>query len=130
PHTMDSPRFHAVAMNRESHKIHFADGATSCQDFHVLRDEGTGAGNFTYDFKRHEVRVSNIKSFLDPAEAIFWIDPKVWQTIVPYKFLHPPTVTANGIYQLRGGKNTHLEITVDCSNGMDYDCLGITWPCD
>lgn len=128
--TLDRTRFRGVGMNGGSVKIHFADGAISCQDFHVLRDEGTGAGNFTYDFKRHEVRVSNIKSFLDPAEAIFWIDPKVWQTIVPYKFRHPPTVTANGIYQFRGGKNTHLEITVDDANGMDYDFLGKTLPFD
>src|SRR5213080_1420940 len=128
--TLDRTRFRGVGMNGGSMKIHFADGAISCQDFHVLRDEGTGAGNFTYDFKRHEVRVSNIKSFLDPAEAIFWIDPKVWQTIVPYKFRHPPTVTANGIYQFRGGKNTHLEITVDGANGMDYDFLGKTLPFD
>src|SRR5213080_3798886 len=128
--TLDRTRFRGVGMNGGSMKIHFADGAISCQDFHVLRDEGTGAGNFTYDFKRHEVRVSNIKSFLDPAEAIFWIDPKVWQTIVPYKFRHPPTVTANGIYQFRGGKNTHLEITVDGANGIDYDFLGKTLPFD
>src|SRR5438552_629873 len=128
--TLDRTRFRGASMNGGSAKIHFADGAISCQDFHVARDEGTGAGNFTYDFKKHEVRLSNIKSSLHPAEAIFWIDPKIWKTVAPYKFRHPPTVTANGIYQFRGGKNTHLEVTVDGGNGMDYDFLGKTLPFD
>jgi len=128
--TLERTRFRGASMNGGSTKIHFADGAVSCQDFHVVRDEGTGTGNFTYDFKKHEVRLSNIKSSLHPAEAIFWIDPKIWKTVVPYKFRHPPTVTANGIYQFRGGKNTHLEITVDDTSGVDYDFLGKTLPFD
>jgi hypothetical protein len=96
----------------------------------VTRDEGIGTGNFTYDFKKHEVRVSNIKSLLHPAEAIFWIDPKIWKTVAPYKFRHPPTVTANGIYQFRGGKDTRLEVTVEEGKGMDYVFLGKTLPFD
>ena len=49
---------------------------------------------------------------------------------MPYRFRHPPTVTANGLYQFRGGKNTHLEVTVDGANGMDYSFLGKTLPFD
>jgi hypothetical protein len=113
-------------MNGGSCKIHFADGAITCEDFRVARNEGIGAGNFTYDFKKHEVRLSNIKSSLYPAEVIFWIDPSVWKTIAPYKFRQPPAVTADGVYQFRGGKNTRLEITVEDANGMNYDFLGKT----
>src|SRR6266545_260162 len=123
---LDRTRFRGVWMNSASTKIHFADGAITCQDFRVVRDEGIGTGNFTYDFKKHEVRISNIKSLLHPAEAIFWIDPKLWKTVLPYKFRRPPMVTANGVYQFRGGKNTRLEIKVDCANGMDYVFLGKT----
>jgi len=123
-------RFRGAWMNSGSAKIHFADGAITCEDFRVVRDEGTGTGNFTYDFKKHEVRVSKIKSSLQPAQVIFWIDPKIWKTVVPYRFRHPPTVTANGLYQFRGGKNTHLEVTVDGANGMDYSFLGKTLPFD
>src|SRR5260370_11669197 len=52
--------------------------------------------------------------------------------LFPYPTLSrsPPTVTANGVYQFRGGKNTHLEVTVDGGNGMDYDFLGKTLPFD
>jgi hypothetical protein len=127
---LERTRFRGVWMNSASTKIHFADGAITCQDFRVVRDEGTGTGNFTYDFRKHEVRISNIRSSLHPAEAIFWIDPKLWKTVLPYKFWRPPTVTANGVYQFRGGKNTRLEIKVDGANGMDYIFLEKTLPFD
>jgi hypothetical protein len=123
-------RFRGAWMNSASANIHFADGALACQDFHVARNEGTGTGSFTYDFKKHEVRISNIRSSLNPAEAIFWIDPKIWKTVAPYKFRRPPTVTANGLYQFSGGKNTRLEIKMDGTNGMDYVFLGKTLPFD
>jgi hypothetical protein len=123
-------RFRGTWMNSANSKIHFADGALTCEDLHVARDEGVGSGSFTYDFKKHEVRVSNIRSSLNPVEAIFWIDPKTSKTVAPYKFRRPPNVTANGVYQFRGGKNTRLEIKVDGANGMDYVFLGKTLPFD
>jgi len=123
-------RFRGAWMNSADTKIHFADGALICEDLHVTRNEGSGTGSFTYDFKNHEVRISNIKSSLNPAEVVFWIDPKIWNTVVPYKFRRPPSVTANGLYQFRGGKNTHLEIKVEGANGMDYVFLGKTLPFD
>jgi len=128
--TLGRTRFRGAWMNSADTKIHFADGALTCEDFHVARDEGTGAGSFTYDFTKHEVRVSNTRSSLNPAQVITWIDPKIFKTVVPYKFRHPPTVTANGLYQFRGGKNTRLEIKVDGANGMDYVFLGKTLPFD
>ena len=128
--TLGRTRFRGAWMNSADAKIHFADGALTCEDFHVARDEGTGAGSFTYDFKKHEVRVSNTRSSLNPAQVITWIDPKIFKTVVPYKFRHPPIVTANGLYQFRGGKNTRLEIKVDGANGMDYVFLGKTLPFD
>jgi hypothetical protein len=123
-------RFRGTWMNSADTKVHFADGALTCDDLHVTRNEGSGTGSLTYDFKKHEVRISNIKSSLNPAEVIFWIDPKVWNTVMPYKFRRPPSVTANGLYQFRGGKNTRLEIRVDEANGMDYVFLGKTLPFD
>ena len=76
------------------------------------------------------MRVSNIRSSLYPADVIFWIDPKTWKTVAPYKFRRPPNVIANGVYQFHGGKNTHLEIKVDDAGGMDYVFLGKTLPFD
>jgi hypothetical protein len=123
-------RFRGTWMNSGNTRVHFADGALTCEDFHVSRDEGVGSGSFTYDFKKHEVRVSNIRSSLNPVEAISWIDPKFSKTVAPFKFRRPPNVTANGLYQFHGGKNTRLEIKVDGANGMDYVFLGKTLPFD
>jgi hypothetical protein len=123
-------RFRGVWMNSANSKIHFRDGAITYENFHITRDEGTATGSFTYDFKKHEVRVSEVKSSLHPAEAIFWIDPKLSKTVIPYKFRRPPNVTANGIYQFQCGKNTRLEIDVDASSGMDYVFLGKPLPFD
>jgi AsmA-like C-terminal region len=123
-------RFRGTWMNGASARIHFADSAVTCEDIQVTRNEGTGSGSFTYDFKKHEVRISNVRSSLYPAEAIFWIDPKTSKTVAPYKFRRPPNVVANGVYQFRGGKNTRLEIKVDGASGMDYVFLGKTLPFD
>ena len=123
-------RFRGTWMNGASARIHFAGGAVTCEDIQVTRNEGTGSGSFTYDFKKHEVRISNVRSSLYPAEAIFWIDPKTSKTIAPYKFRRPPNVVANGVYQFRGGKNTRLEIKVDGPSGMEYVFLGKTLPFD
>ena len=128
--TLGRTRFRGTWMNDANTRIHFAEGAVTCEDIHVTRDEGSGSGSFTYDFKKHEVRISNIRSSLYPAEVIFWIDPKTSKTVVPYKFRRPPNVVANGVYQFRGGKNTRLEIKVDGGSGMDYVFLGKTLPFD
>jgi hypothetical protein len=128
--TLGRTRFRGTWMNNANARFHFADGAVTWEDIHVTRDEGTGSGGFTYDFKKHEVRISNIHSSLYPAEVIFWIDPKASKTVAPYKFRKPPNVVADGIYQFRGGKNTRVDIKVDGPGGMDYVFLGKTLPFD
>ncbi len=128
--TLGRTRFRGTWMNSATARIRFADGAVACEDLHVTRDEGAGSGSFTYDFKKHEVQVSNIRSLLYPADVIFWVDPKAWKTVVPYKFRRPPNVTANGVYEFGGGKNTRLEVKVDGAGGMDYVFLGKTLPFD
>ena len=117
-------------MNSASAKIRFGDGAITYDDLRVARDEGIGTGAFTYDFKNHEVRVANVKATLRPPEVIFWIDPKLWKAVAPYKFRQPPNINANGVYQFRGGKKTRLEVTVDTATGMEYGFLGKTLPFD
>lgn len=121
-------RFRGQWMTDASAKIHFANGAVTYENFKVTRDEGVGTGTFVYDFAKQEVRVSNVKANLRPAEVAWWIDPDLPKTVVPYKFHQPPTIIANGVYQMHGGKNTRLEINVDGPAGMDYVFLGKTLP--
>lgn len=125
---LDRTRFRGQWMNNATAKIHFADGAVTYQDFHITRDEGAATGTFVYDFRKHEVRVSNIKGTVKPAEVAWWIDPDLPKTVTPYKFHQAPTIIANGVYQFAGGKGTRLEINVDGPAGMDYVFLGKTLP--
>lgn len=123
-------RFRGVWMNSANADVRFGNGALTFHNLHVARDEGVGTGAFTYDFKRHEVRIDNVVTTLRPADAIYWIEPKLHKAVVPYKFRNPPHLTANGVVQFRGGKNSHLEIGIDAPGGMDYIFLGKTLPFD
>jgi hypothetical protein len=125
---LDRTRFRGQWMNSATAKVYFADGAVTYENFRIVREEGVGTGTFTYDFAKHEVRISNIKANVRPAEVAFWIDPDLPKNVAPYKFHQPPTVTANGVYQFRGGTGTQLEINVDAPAGMDYVFLGKTLP--
>jgi AsmA-like C-terminal region len=126
--SLERTRFRGQWMNSATAKIHFADGAVTCQDFKVTRDEGVGTGTFVYDFAKHEVRVSNVKATVRPNEAAWWIDPDLPKNIAPYKFRPTPSITANGVYKLEKQKGTRLEINVDSPSGMDYVFLGKTLP--
>ena len=123
-------RFRGVAMNSASANIHFGNGAITCDNLRIARDEGAGSGSFTYDFAKHEVRVTDVRSTLRPSEAILWVNPDLVKPVAPYKFRKSPNVTANGVVQFRGGKNTHLEINVDAPAGMDYVFLDKPLPVD
>jgi hypothetical protein len=124
--SLERTRFRGQWMNSATAKIHFANGAVTYENFRVVRDEGVGSGSFVYDFANHEVRVSNVKANVRPWEVAFWIDPDLPKTVAPYKFHQPPTITANGVYQFRGGTGTRLEINVDSPAGMDYVFIGKT----
>src|SRR5438128_1826105 len=125
---LDRTRFRGAWMNSATAKVHFADGAVAYENFRITRDEGVGTGNFTYDFAKHEVRVSNIKANVRPTEVAVWIDPDLPKNVAPYKFHQAPAITANGVYQFRGQKGTRLEVNVDAPVGMDYVFLGKTLP--
>jgi len=127
---LERGRFRGVAFNKASAAVHFSDGAVTYENFHVTRDEGSATGTFTYDFAHHETRVSTIHSTLRPAETIPWVDPDLLKIIKPYKFSAPPVITADGVYQFRGGKSTHLEISVSSPGRMEYVLLGKTLPID
>ena len=127
---LERGRFRTIGFNSASANVHFGDGTVTYENFRVARDEGTATGTFVYDFAHHETRLSDVVSGLRPTEAIYWIDPKLLKIVTPYKFQKPPAITASGIYQFRGGKNTRLEINVDSPGGMDYVFLGKTLPFD
>jgi hypothetical protein len=113
-------KFRGVWMNSGSANIRFGDETIAFENFRVTRDEGVGTGSFAYDDKRHEVRLTNVQSTLQPSEVIRWIEPRFWEHVVPYRFHRVPHVTTNGVVQFHGGKQTHLQLDVDAPAGMDY----------
>jgi AsmA-like C-terminal region len=130
PLALQRTRFRGVWMNSATGTVRFGNGAVACENFRVTRDEGVGTGSFTYDFAKHEVRIENVKSTLRPADAIFWVEPKLWKDVAPYRFRQSPNVTVTGVVQFRGGKNTHLEIGINSPGGMDYTFMGKSLPFD
>ena len=128
--TLGRARFRGVWMNGASANLRFGDGVLDFENLRVTRDEGVGTGAFTYDSQRHEVRLSNVETTLAPNDAIMWVEPKFWRHVTPYRFHHTPHVTANGVVQFRGGKNTRLQIDVDAPGGMDYTFLDKVLPFD
>ncbi|MDQ6765101.1 MAG: hypothetical protein M3Z22_03240, partial [Verrucomicrobiota bacterium] len=122
--TLQRTRFRGVWCDRASAQVHVADGAITFNDLNVVRDEGVGTGAFTYDPVHHEVRVDQVNTTLRPTDAIYWIEPKLYRIVAPYKFRAPPRLTANGVVQYRGGKDTHLTIAIDAPAGLEYVFLG------
>jgi hypothetical protein len=116
-------------MNDASANVLLRNGAVTFDNLRVTRDEGIGTGSFTYDFVKHEVRLTDVRSTLRPTDAILWVEPKLFKHVAPYKFRQPPTVVANGVIHF-GAPNDHLELRVDAPGGMDYVFLGKTLPVD
>jgi hypothetical protein len=73
--------------------------------------------------KNPQAREQKIDGFT-PEQRFFLGWAQVWRAN------QPPSVTANGLYQFHGGKNTRLEVKVDGAGGMDYVFLGKTLPFD
>ena len=120
----DRTRFRGVWMNSASGQVRFGDGAVTYENLRVTRNEGIATGAFTYDFKNHEVRISDMRSSLYPVDVINWIDPKVLPAVTPYRFRRPPNIRTEGVYQFQGGKKTRLNLSCDAAGGMDYSFLG------
>jgi hypothetical protein len=127
---LERARFRGNWMNSASSEVHFGNGAVSYKDLRVTRNEGSGAGDFTYDFARHEVRIENLRTTLWPNEVVYWIDPTLSKAVAPYKFRQPPAVITHGVYQFGGGKNTRLELAIDSKGGVNYVFVGKTLPFD
>ncbi|MBA3960832.1 MAG: hypothetical protein H0X40_02890 [Chthoniobacterales bacterium] len=123
-------RFRGVSLNSASGDLHFGDGVYGVENFKITRDEGKGTGAFSYNTKRHEIKIDHAETTLTPSEVIMWIDPKFWEHVKPYRFHHTPHVDVNGIVQLGGGKQTHLQLDVSAPGGMDYTFIDKVLPFD
>lgn len=122
-------RYRGAGINSLKMDVSFADGVFNARHLSLERDEGTATGDLvTYNLARHEMRLENVRSTLDPSQAGVWLDPDVYHTILPFRFRRPPTLVLNGSLQFEGGRNSHLVTNVDAPGGMDYVFVKKTLP--
>lgn len=105
-------------------KIEIADRAVIYRDLSLGSGSGVGTGTFIYDFGRQQAVLENVHSTLDPVEVLMWADPKIAETVKPYRFRANPDIRANGHVHLKNIHDNNLDLKVVADGGMDYDLLG------
>lgn len=108
--------------------MHYAKRAVTYSHFKIVRKEGIGTGDFTFDFGKHEIRLDHIHTTLNPQQVAVWITSDIAHDVAPYHFVKRPTLSINGVVQFDGRKNSRLTIRVSAPSGMNYGFLKKTLP--
>ncbi len=117
---------HGSPMDRATAEVAFENLALVFNNIEVTRPEGSGSGSFVYDFGQNQVRLSGIRSTMNPFNVLQWADPNVARETEPYRFKAPPEVTVNGVIGLKNPELTRLRADFTAPRGLDYDLLGET----
>jgi hypothetical protein len=105
-------------------QIEIADSAITYKDFSLGRGKAVGKGTFVYDFGGKQVILRDIESTMPPVDVMMWIDPKIAETIKPYRFRQPPRVRAEGVVDLKiPPQKNDLHLAIQSESGLDYDLL-------
>lgn len=111
-----------------SARVEVANGAAAFREIWVKMGEGTGRGEFVYDYKNWEGRFPGVRTTLDPVKLMTWIDPKIAEALVPYRFNRPPDVQLTGKVGLKNPEKNDLRIVVNAPAGMGYTLIGKDLP--
>jgi hypothetical protein len=104
--------------------LRYADRKLVVDPLRIVREEGTAGGGLVFNFASDEVEVQDIRTSVHPQEIIWWIDPKLLNDIVPYRFgKRPPNLKLNGLVHTKGGSTTRFHVDVDAPGGLDYTFL-------
>jgi hypothetical protein len=117
---------HGSPLDRATAEVAFGNLALVFTNLQVTRPEGTGRGSFVYDFGQNQVRLSDIRSTMNPFNVLQWADPNVARETKPYRFKAPPEVRVNGVIGLKDPRQTRLRAEFDAPGGLDYDLLDRT----
>ncbi len=107
-------------------KLEIGNRAITYRDFSLGRGKAIGKGTFVYDFGGQQVVLRGVESTMPPVDVMMWIDPKIAQTIEPYRFRQPPRVQADGVIHMKDPKRNDLHIAIQAESGLDYDLLNRT----
>ena len=99
------------------------DRCVTYRDFVIKTREGRGTGSFAYDVGLQEARLNGIRSTLVPVDVLMWIDPKIAESLKPYRFRAPPSAIVEGKVHLKDPTKNNLSIRIESAEGLDYDLL-------
>ena len=108
--------------------VEIADRCLTYKNLVIATGKGRGTGSFAYDIARQEVRLKDIVSTLVPVDVMMWIDPRIAETIRPYRFRASPKVKVEGKVHMKDPLKNDLAIRIDAPGGLDYDLLKKTLP--
>jgi hypothetical protein len=107
-------------------EISIADRCVTYKNLAIATGKGRGTGSFDYDVGKQEVRLRNIVSTLVPVDVLMWIDPRIAETIRPYRFRSAPDVRVEGKVHMKDPLKNNLAIKIDAPGGLNYNLLGKT----
>ena len=99
------------------------DRCVTYKNFQIAGAGGRGTGSFAYDVGLQEARLDNVRSTMMPERVLMWIDPKIAQNVVPYRFQTPPASIVQGKVHLKDPNKNNLAISLQADSGLDYDLL-------
>ncbi|MFM8982877.1 MAG: hypothetical protein ACKOLA_08215, partial [Spartobacteria bacterium] len=105
-----------------------ANECVTYQNLVITTGNGRGTGAFDYDVGRKEVRLKVVVSTLVPVDVMMWIDPRIAETIRPYRFRSAPKLKVQGKVHMKDPLKNDLAINISAPGGMNYDLLGKTLP--
>jgi hypothetical protein len=111
-----------------SARVELANGAASFRDIQVRMGEGTGRGEFVYDYKNWEGRFPGVRTSMDPVKIMTWIDPRIAEGLKEYRFNKPPEVQLSGKVGLKNPAKNDLRIAINAPSGMGYTLIGRNLP--
>jgi len=111
-----------------SSQFQVADGSVDFRNINVGMSEGTGSGEFIFDYKNWEGRFPMVHTTLDPVKVMMWIDPRIAGALTPYRFKSPPETRLSGKVGLRNPEQNDLRILVNSTTGLNYTLLGKDLP--
>lgn len=117
-------KFRGALLNSASGNFNFRNNMVQFDQVRVIRDEGAGAGRFTFDFGQDELSIEEVEANISPGAVAAWIDPSINKILQPFRFIDAPTMQASGTVQFRNGSTDDLRIRIEAQGPFAYQFDG------
>ncbi len=99
------------------------DGAFTFQNILTKIGATKAEGTCIYDIKNQEVRFPGVHANLDPVPILMWIDPRIAQSLLDYRFHQPPETMVTGVLGLKDPQKNNFKVELKAPQGLDYTLL-------